>query len=124
MSRGQPLRTALENIGNKKLTTLSFLSQLFGGSRLKDALRKGAVIIDVRTPNEFDQGRVADSINIPIDRIPVNATRIKEMNRPVIFCCSSGSRSGQAVSIMKSTGLKEVYNGGSWLDVMKLIKSI
>ena len=103
---------------------MSFLSQLFGGGRLKEALKKGAVIIDVRTPNEFDQGRVADSINIPVDRIPINAIRIKEMSRPVIFCCSSGSRSGQAVSIMKAKGLKEVYNGGSWLNVMKLLKSI
>ena len=103
---------------------MSFLSQLFGGGRLKEALKKGAVIIDVRTPNEFDQGRVANSINIPVDRIPINAIRIKEMSRPVIFCCSSGSRSGQAVSIMKAKGLKEVYNGGSWLNVMKLLKSI
>ena len=103
---------------------MSFLSQLFGGNKIKEALRKGAIIIDVRTPNEFDQGRAADSINIPVDRIPVNAARIKEMKRPVIFCCSSGSRSGQAVRIMKAAGLKEVYNGGSWLSLVKLIKNM
>ena len=103
---------------------MSFFSQLFGGNRIKAALKKGAVIIDVRTPNEFDQGRVSDSINIPLDRIAVNATRIKEMHRPVIFCCASGARSAQAVQIMKAKGLKEVYNGGSWLKVMKMIREL
>jgi rhodanese-related sulfurtransferase len=102
---------------------MSFFSQLFGG-QVRKALQKGAVIIDVRTPNEFDQGRVSGSINIPLDRIAVNAPRIKGMNRPVIFCCSTGARSAQAVQVMKSKGLKEVYNGGSWLKVMKTIRSL
>ena len=101
---------------------MSFLSGIFGGGQLRKALAKGAVIIDVRTPNEFDQGRVIESINIPIDRIAANATRIKDMKRPVIFCCASGVRSGNAVRIMRSAGLKEVYNGGSWMHVIKLLK--
>ena len=75
-------------------------------------MRRGAVVIDVRTAYEFDQGKVPGSINIPVDRIAVNAVRIKGMNRPVIFCCASGERSSHAVSIMKEKGLKEVYNGG------------
>lgn len=102
---------------------MSFLSILFGGNKIKNALKNGAVIIDVRTPNEFDHGRAPGSINIPIDRIPVNAVRIKEMNKPVVFCCSSGSRSAAAVKTMKEKGLKDVYNGGSWLQVVKLLKS-
>lgn len=101
---------------------LSFLG--LGNSSIKNALQKGAVIIDVRTPNEFDQGSAPGSINIPLDRIAINAKRIKEMKRPVIFCCASGSRSGNASKIMKATGLKEVYNGGSWLNVLKIIKKM
>lgn len=101
---------------------LSFLG--FGNNKIKDALRKGAVVIDVRTPQEFDSGKVPDSINIPLDRIAANAERIKNMNRPVIFCCASGARSGNATSIMKQKGLKEVYNGGSWYSILKILKSI
>ena len=96
----------------------------FGGGKIKDALRRGAIVIDVRTPQEFDQGKVPDSINIPVDRIAVNAERIKNMNRPVVFCCASGSRSSNATVIMKQKGMKEVYNGGSWYDVMKILKSM
>ena len=96
----------------------------FGKSKIKDALHRGAVVIDVRTANEFDQGKVPDSINIPVDRIAINAPRIKGMNCPVIFCCASGVRSSDAVKIMKEKGLKEVYNGGSWMSVLKIVRSL
>ena len=101
---------------------LSFLG--LGNSSVKNALKNGAVIIDVRTANEFDQGKVPGSINIPLDRIEANAIRIKGMNKPVIFCCASGARSSNAIKIMQAKGLKEVYNGGSWLTVLKVVKSL
>jgi rhodanese-related sulfurtransferase len=101
---------------------LSFLG--FGGNKVKDALKRGAIIIDVRTPQEYDGGKVPGSINIPVDKISANADRIKSMNKPVIFCCASGARSGNATSIMKGKGLKDVVNGGSWLSVLKVTKSI
>jgi len=100
----------------------SFLN--FGGGKLKDALKNGAIIIDVRTPQEFDGGKVPESINIPVDRIAANVERIKNMNRPVIFCCASGSRSATATSILKQKGKKDVYNGGSWYNVLKQLKSV
>lgn len=104
---------------------MSLLSILgFGKSKIKKALRNGAIVIDVRTPQEFDRGKVPESINIPVERIVINAERIKGMNRPVIFCCASGNRSSNAVNIMKEKGLKDVYNGGSWVSVIKLLKSI
>ncbi|MGH2553286.1 MAG: rhodanese-like domain-containing protein [Chitinophagaceae bacterium] len=101
---------------------LSFLG--FGGSKIKTALRHGAIVIDVRTPQEFDQGKVPDSINIPVDRIAANADRIKNMNRPVVLCCASGARSSNASTILKGKGLKDVYNGGSWYHVLKLLKNL
>ena len=100
----------------------SFLG--LGGGKIKNALRRGAIVIDVRTPQEFDRGKVPESINIPVDRIAVNAERIRNMNRPVIFCCSTGSRSSNAASIVKQKGVKEVYNGGSWENNLKLLKNI
>ena len=101
---------------------LSFFG--FGGSKIKEALRNGAIIIDVRTANEFDMGKVPGSINIPVDRIAINAARIKAMNKPIIFCCNSGVRSSAATRIMKEAGLKEVYNGGSWERVLKIVNKL
>jgi len=104
------------------MSLLSFFG--FGKNKLKTALRNGAIIIDVRTVNEYDQGRVPESLNIPLNLIPANIVRIKGLERPIICCCASGSRSSNAVKILKETGLKEVYNGGSWMNVLKIINSL
>lgn len=104
---------------------MSLLSLIgLGKNKIKEALRNGAAIIDVRTPREFDEGHIPQSINIPVDRISSSAQRIKDMNKPVVFCCASGARSSNAVSVMKQHGMKEVYNGGSWQNVLKMIKSL
>ena len=100
------------------------LGSLFGKNKIKEALKKGAVIVDVRTPHEYDHGRVPGSINIPVDRISVNVERIRSMKKPVIVCCESGARSSTAKNMLKSAGIQEVYNGGSWESVLKLINKL
>jgi phage shock protein E len=101
---------------------LSFLG--IGNNTVKEALQKGAVIIDVRTVHEYDQGKVAGSINIPVDKIAANIERVRNMNKPVVLCCASGTRSALAVRILKTKGIKEVYNGGSWVRVAKKLQSL
>ena len=95
------------------------LDFLFGKNKIKEALKKGAVIVDVRTPHEYDNGRIPGSINIPVDRIAANVERIRLMKKPVIVCCESGARSDTAKNILKSAGVQEVHNGGSWESVLK-----
>jgi phage shock protein E len=73
-------------------------------------------IIDVRTRSEFSGGHVAGSINIPLQEITNHIEEIKRMQQPIIFCCASGGRSGQATQYFKSLGLN-CENGGSWIDV-------
>lgn len=75
-----------------------------------------ATIVDVRTHGEFMGGHVAGSINIPLQEIPNRVEEFKSMPQPIILCCASGNRSGQATSFLKSHGV-ECSNGGSWLDV-------
>ncbi|MFM2156179.1 MAG: hypothetical protein RL516_928 [Bacteroidota bacterium] len=73
-------------------------------------------IIDVRTPGEFMGGHVAGSINIPLQEIQNRANEIKALSQPIVLCCASGMRSGQATVYLKSLGI-DCENGGSWLDV-------
>jgi phage shock protein E len=73
-------------------------------------------IIDVRTMAEFSGGHVNGSINIPLQEITNYIDEIKGMEEPIIFCCASGGRSGQATQYFKSIGVN-CENGGSWLDV-------
>ena len=104
---------------------MSLLSILgFSNSKIKDALRKDAVVIDVRTAYEFDQGRVPGAINIPVDRIVISIPRIKGMNRPVIFCGEYSEHTSKATRIMKENGLKDVYNGGNWRKVLRIYNTL
>ena len=73
-------------------------------------------IVDVRSHEEFMGGHVADSINIPLQTIPGRIEELKELTMPLILCCASGNRSGQAQLYLSQHGV-DCYNGGSWLDV-------
>ena len=97
---------------------------LFGKNKVKEAIKKGAIIIDVRTPHEYDNGRIPHSINIPVDRISASIERIKSMRKPIIVVCNSGTRSGQAKDILKAAGLQDVHNGGSWESVLRIFNKL
>lgn len=73
-------------------------------------------IVDVRTYGEFSGGNVAGSINIPLNEILERIEELKALKAPLILCCASGGRSGQAQNYLSQYGI-ECYNGGSWLNV-------
>ncbi|MDZ4793334.1 MAG: rhodanese-like domain-containing protein [Bacteroidota bacterium] len=100
------------------------LFSFLGSGKIKNALRKGAIIIDVRTGIEYDRGHVPDAFNIPVDRIKASAARLKEAKLPIIVCCNSGSRSSTAMQYLKEKGLKEIYNGGSWEELLKIMQAL
>lgn len=100
----------------------SFLG--FGKGKIKEALKNGAAIIDVRTAHEYDEGRIRGSINIPLERLKANIERIKAMKKPVVLCCSNGGRSEEAKQILKNAGVKEVYNGGSFDGLLRMVNRL
>jgi phage shock protein E len=69
-------------------------------------------IVDVRTPREFVGGHVAGSINIPLSEVVARIDELKSM-QPLVLCCESGGRSGQATNYLLEQGL-DVVNGGGW----------
>ncbi len=73
-------------------------------------------IVDVRTIGEFQGGHAAGSKNIPLNEVPSRIEEFRSMEGPVILCCASGNRSGQATAFLSAHGI-ECVNGGSWLDV-------
>lgn len=80
---------------------------------IKEFMAKDAVILDVRTPEEFAGGHIKNSKNIPLQRIAAEMTTIQKWNKPVITCCRSGMRSAQAATLLKQNNI-EVINGGGW----------
>jgi phage shock protein E len=96
---------------------LDLIKSIFGASvDIREVLDRGAIVIDVRNPGEFQQGHPDGAINIPLDQIERQVNKIKAYNKPVITCCVSGMRSGSAASILKSNDI-EAYNGGAWQNV-------
>ena len=69
-------------------------------------------IVDVRTPGEFVGGHVAGSVNIPLNEVVSRIDELMKM-QPMVLCCASGGRSGQAADYLTEQGL-DVVNGGGW----------
>ncbi len=78
--------------------------------------KANATIVDVRTREEFMGGHVNGSINIPLQELIARESELMSLQEPIIFCCASGGRSGQATAYYKAKGL-DCENGGSWMDV-------
>lgn len=103
---------------------IELIKSLFGlGPKVNYAelVRSGAVILDVRTKGEYSGGHIKGSVNIPVDSLSNNTSRLSDKNKPIITCCASGMRSGAAKSILKSKGYTQVYNGGSWISLQNKI---
>lgn len=98
---------------------------LFGGGNdgaaIEEYLKEGAVVIDVRTVGEFNEGHVKGSKNMALNTIPTKVAEIKKMNKKVIAVCRSGARSGQATSFLKQQGI-DIINGGPWQNVAKFVQ--
>jgi phage shock protein E len=98
---------------------------LFGGGNseasIEEYLNEGAVVIDVRTVQEFQEGHINGSKNIVLNSIPAKVSEIKALNKKVIAVCRSGARSGQATSFLSKQGI-DVINGGPWQNVARFVK--
>lgn len=100
------------------IATLKKLLGLGPKADLGELIRNGAIVIDVRTKDEYRGGHVKGSLNVPLSNLAGQVAKLKK-DVPIITCCASGMRSASAKSILKSKGFVEVHNGGSWLNLRK-----
>ncbi len=87
----------------------------------KQLVKDGAIILDVRTKSEYQNGHIQGSMNIPVDVLRNHLSKLKNKNLPVITCCASGMRSAAAKNILMASGYTSVYNGGSWTGLQRKI---
>jgi rhodanese-related sulfurtransferase len=85
---------------------------------LPELKAQGAVMIDVRSAQEFASGQAPGTINIPL---PELGSRLQEIprNSPVVLCCASGTRSGMAKLMLRKNGFSNVYNVGAWTKLVQ-----
>ena len=78
-------------------------------------MTKNAVLIDVRTKEEYAQGHIPNSINLPLSELDQILKEVPDKNTPLFVYCQSGSRSARAVKSMKKAGYVDVTNIGGIL---------
>lgn len=96
-----------------------FLKKLFGGgesNNLPELLAQGAIVLDVRSREEFKSGHPAGAQNVPLQELDRHLSKIAQQKKTVITCCVSGRRSGIAAQQLRSAGIPAV-NGGPWQTV-------
>jgi len=89
---------------------------------VKDAIAQGAQVVDVRTPGEYQLGRIAGAINVPLDQLEAQAASW-DRNATYVVYCATGSRSTSAVEIMKGLGFTSIRHLAagvvSWPDQLE-----
>lgn len=87
---------------------------------LAEKIKKGAIILDVRTAEEYKMGHIDGSLNISLGTIRERYTEL-DSTKTYIICCSHGLRSVKVETILREKGFKNVFNGGAWSDLEKII---
>lgn len=83
----------------------------------KTLVKEGAIILDVRSKGEFAGGHIKNAINIPVNELNSNLSKLRDKHKTIICCCASGMRSGSAKRMLQEKGYTSVYNGGGWLKL-------
>ena len=107
---------------------LSGVTQVSAATAEELISQQDAVVLDVRTHDEYSAGRIPKARHVPLSQI--NA-RLKELDkyrgRSIIVSCRSGARSARACKVLKKNGFEDVYNlkGGirSWARARHTIES-
>lgn len=103
---------------------MKWISDLFKTKEstiFNELLEEGALIVDVRSKQEFEAGSVEGAINIPVSQIKKEAKELAKKGHVILFC-RSGARSQQAYSILKDSGVDNVYNAGGLRQMQWIMK--
>jgi len=82
-----------------------------------DMIGQGALLVDVRTPQEFDAQHLDNAINYPLNTVATAFSHIKK-DRQIVVYCRSGNRSGQALRYLRQVGFSRIHNGGGLNELL------
>lgn len=88
----------------------------------REYLKRGALVVDVRTVAEFQTKSLTNVINIPLDEVKTKfPTVVTNKSDVVLLHCRSGRRSGIAVGQLRTLGYTNVFNIGSFEKARKVL---
>jgi phage shock protein E len=86
-------------------------------------LRQGAMVIDVRTPTEYEAGHLPETTSIPLDQLSDQVGgHAPDKNQPLLLHCLSGVRSGMGRRMLRQLGYSSVHNLGSYRRAAKILR--
>jgi phage shock protein E len=87
-----------------------------------ELVRRGAMIIDVRTPAEYSAKHLSQSFNMPLDEVEsLLPNKVRDKERVILLHCQSGLRSKKAKEQLERIGYKNVYDMGSYERAFKIV---
>jgi rhodanese-related sulfurtransferase/nucleotide-binding universal stress UspA family protein len=95
---------------------VSFFKNLFNSGE-PVTIDQNALIVDVRSKNEFASGHLKGAVNIPLERVEAESASLKNYPQIVVYC-RSGNRSAHAKKILNSSGISNVIDAGSLANVV------
>ncbi|WP_159737718.1 rhodanese-like domain-containing protein [Vibrio atypicus] len=104
------------------LASLAFLSSPLLASERADIgwewIEQGAMVVDVRTPQEFADGHLKSAINYPLSELDKHFANIDKETQIVLYC-RSGNRSGKAFDYLQSKGFTNLHNAGGLVEMQQ-----
>lgn len=91
---------------------------------LRKAITAGALLVDVRSPEEFTSGSAQGAINIPLDQLPQHLETLRQREGAIIVFCRSGGRASRAQKLLQEAGLGQVISGTTWQRVQSIIENL
>lgn len=92
-------------------------------AKAREMIAHGAIVIDVRTADEYAGDHLAQATNIPLDQLPSRLADVEKLtggdkSKPVVLHCAAGGRAAKAKKQLDDLGYTNVVNGGG-LDDLK-----
>ena len=73
----------------------------------------GAVLLDVRSPQEYSTNHLPQAVNIPVNELQQRLDEVRRLARPLVVYCASGMRSHRATGILRGAEIQDVHDLGS-----------
>jgi phage shock protein E len=84
-------------------------------------VKSGALLVDVRSVDEFNQGHLSNALNIPHTEVAPQLSKFgNNKDREIVLYCRSGRRADIAKSALEANGFTKVFNAGAYTDLAKL----
>lgn len=81
-------------------------------NEIRDRIAEGYLVLDVRTPMEYEEFHVTGTLNIPLQYLSSKLHELGDISRPIVVHCAHGIRSSRAVAFLCVNGFVNVEDGG------------